>query len=497
MQFGELTDSQITAFQDAQRYTVRTPSFVVWIEGFECASGYVMDMDIDIGIESQRGRGYLNIGRAILSMCNEKGVFYSDGRSAIRDAARIKIWAGFDGLNIPVFTGEVQRVKPSSANDIVTLDCVDLMRRFREMTISGSTFPNNTPELIMKYFCEMVDCRETEISLSSETSGVCNDPTFSEQSVLSALEKVCNSIFYSAYFDESGRFKASEREHRNRVDFVFGSDNVSDCTRLADTEIVNDISIEYLPGFFLRAYDQASIDEYGRRSRTDRVYLLNSVLVSNIIQGSIDHELQYEYEALKLTSSVDSSHIDCIHIKMRGSDAQGTVTASIYTDNSGVPGTLLATSSPRTGVELPSDFAWVVFRFDGAIDISAETDYWIVIDTSSVDNGSVYVQSRYVEAPGRRAYFSETWHTVDNEEMLHIIRGSVQARRLAADIIRFYRTPHERLRIVAPGIPQLQVQDEVFVDIPEKGIEGSYVVERCRHVIGPGEYTTIHTLRKS
>ena len=79
---------------------------------------------------------------------------------------------------------------------------------------------------------------------------------------------------------------------------------------------------------------------------------------------------------------------------------------------------------------------------------------------------------------------------------MHKIRGSIYAQRVAEDIVRFYGNPHERIRITAPAVPQLQILDEVMVNIKLRERWGRYVIEGRRHIVAPDSYTTIDTLRK-
>jgi len=212
-------------------------------------------------------------------------------------------------------------------------------------------------------------------------------------------------------------------------------------------------------------------------------------------RGSVLFKLE-DLDTRQFTSADYAASIDCLHIKMKKDGAHGYITAKIYSDSGGVPGTLLATSQLKASDNLPTEFAWEIFYFSTPAQISPSTDYWVVIDTSSVSVGTVYVRVSGVEASAKHAYYSGTWYTEDNKQILHRIRGSFQAHRVAEDIVRFYKDPHERIRITAPAVPQLQLLDEVLVDITLRGIRGRYVIEGRRHIITPDKYTTIDTLRK-
>ena len=500
MQYGDLTGAQIARFTEAQAHSVREPSFVVWIEGFgdyADATEYIMEIDSEVALEFPRGRGCLNIGRAILIANNEDGYFYSGGESRINKNARIRVWAGLDNLNIPVFTGIVQNVGPAGLTDAVVLNCMDYMGLFQEILIQGSQYPNNTAKLLMESFCSLANIPAPNVASTDETTSTYAQPTFEEGSMLAALEEVCNSIFYTAYFDEDGNLNAVEREHSTPVDYQFADNNIIDCEAHSDTEVVNDITIEYRENFFSKHEDQTSIDSYGRRSRSDRTLLLNSTLVSDKTTGSTAEELNYALEAFKFTSANDAAIIDCLHIRMRKDDAHGYITAEIYSDSGGVPGTLLGTSQSKASDNLSSDFSWEIFYFATPVEISPSTDYWVAVDSGSLSSGTVYVQISTASATAKYAYYdSGSWTIQNNKRTLHRIRGSVSAQRVAEDTMRFYKAPHERIRITAPAVPQLQLLDEVIVDIRLREMRGYYVIEGRRHIIAPDSYKTVDTLRK-
>ncbi|MFC1714868.1 choice-of-anchor R domain-containing protein [Candidatus Poribacteria bacterium] len=497
MQYGNLTEAQISRFDEAQSHCVREPSFVVWIEGFGDPTEYVMGIDSEVTLEFPRGRGYLNIGRTILVVNNEDGYFYSNGESKISRNARMKVWAGLDNLNIPVFTGVVHSVEPAGLTDVVVLNCMDYMGLFQEILTQGSQDPNNTAKLLMENFCSLVNIPAPNVASTDETISTYTQPTFEEVTILAALEEVCNSIFYTAYFGEDGTLNAIEREHSIPVDYQFADSNIIDCEAVIDTEVVNDITIEYRENFFSKYEDQASIDAYGRRSRSERTLLLNSTLVSDRTTGSTAEELDYALEAFKFTSANDSAIIDCLHIKMKKNDAHGYITVGIYGDNGGVPGDLLGASQLKTGDSLSTDFSWEIFYFAAPIEISPSTDYWTVIDTSSLNSGTVYVQISKASVTAKHAYYdSGSWSIQNDKQTLHRIRGSVYAQRVAEDTVRFYKAPRERMRITAPAVPQLQLLDEVIVNIRLRERWGRYVIEGRRHIIAPDSYTTVDTLRK-
>jgi hypothetical protein len=490
-------------FDTKQGSFIRKPTFVVWIEGFGDTTEYAMGIDSEIGLESLRGRGSLNIGRAILELnnhvppCNgrENGYFYSDGISKVKKCAKIKIWAGFDYLNIPIFAGVIDDVKPIGTLNTVTMNCRDYMGLFFDSIIKDELGLNNTPKSILEYFCSKVGVLANIIG-TEESTTVYDELKFKGQKMISVIEKICDSIFCVAYFDEEGIFRLVEREYSNHVDWGFDDSNIVDCMLLADSEIINDVTVEYRSGFFSRCLDQASIDEYRAKARELGILSLSSDLTSSQTQGTIQELLDHDLEGFKFTTTNSSSVIDSVYVRMKKSDAHGYVCVKIYTNNGGVPGNLIGTSSLKAGDNLTSEFSWEVFCFDTPIRISPLTDYWCIIDTDLVSSGTVSIQISNAAINGKHAYYDLTWHIENNKYVLHIIRGSNQAYRVAEDVVRFYKRPYERVKIVAPAVPQLALTDEVKVNIKKMGLVGRYVIERRKHVLTSETYTTIDTLRK-
>jgi hypothetical protein len=497
MQFGSLTSAQQTSFIAKQAAQIRKPTFDVWIAGVgSITTPMYFQIDVESGLESPLGRGNIQIGRALLTASNEDLQFWNAAGATFDRGARIKIWAGFDDLNIPIFTGVVYDVHPVVSGDYVVVSCTDYMGLLRKMIVEGSQDPNNTPKLLAASWCDDIQA-SSAVQTTDETTAVYTQPGFEKQRALRALEEVCDSIFHVAYFDVDGALVVHEREYSNAVDWTFDDDNTLPGTeKLADTEIINSVVMEYRENFFAMSRDQDSIDSYGLRQEEMRTPITNSILVAEKATGSTDETLNNDLEAIKFTSASDAAVIDCIHVKLRKDAAHGYITAKIYSDSGGSPNALLATSQLKASDNLKTWFVWEVFYFADPLSIAASTDYWIVIDTTSVSSGTVYLAISTSTATGKHAYYSGSWSTENDKWGLHRVRGSVEAQRVVSDIVRFHKDPKERQKVVAPAVPQLELMDSVVVDISSPPIRGHYVIENRRHVLRPGSYETMDKMRK-
>ena len=526
MQSGTLTAAQQALFLAAQAASLREPSFAVWIAGIDDPSPYIIDIDTETQIQSARGRGYLNIGYGILRASNEDDTFYSGGKSQLEANAAIKIWAGFDSLNVPIFSGVVLAVEPAQANDIVILRCMGYMGLFRELRVDGSQGTNNTIKLILENFCSQIGVVD-DIPSTDETAETLSQPTFEPQTMLAAVEECCDCLFSIGIFDEDGTFQLYEREYSNYVDWVFTDDNVlsEGVTVLAPTEIINRVEVEYRENFLAVYKDQGSIDSYHERNRRLRRLLLNSTEVASKTTGSTLEEINHDYEGFQFTSAAGVANIDCIAVWMYGISAAGPMTLSIYSDVSGSPESLVGTSLIKRAEDVASSGSGkTFFSFLPPVAISPSTDYWGILDASNV-TGTLYFRISAAEADNKHAYTEEggvpwtlnsaitlgdaytlgfftDWAFDDDKQVMFIAQQSLPAQRVAEDLIRFNNEPHERIRIAAPAAPHLQCFDEVMVDITAPfSMKGRYVIEGRRHKFGPDEngrvtYKTIDTLRK-
>lgn len=497
-QWGNLTVAQIASFKIDQAASIRIPSFSVSIAGIGDLTDYIYSIDTNRAIESPRGYANAKIGIAILTASNQDGIFMIDGESQVESRAKIKIWSGFNGRNIPIFTGIVDAIKPDISTNTVTIVCTDYMGYFLDPVERREArhWINNTIKLILEgYAGEYL--LNANIRTTDETTCWLQNLAIDLTTKIAAIENFANQIFCVPYFDEDGILLLMEREYVNPTSWVYNDNNVVDCEFLADTEIINEIEIEYKDTFILRVKDAGSIDSYGLRTRYYNRPNINSVLVSSYVLGSTTEDLDYDLEAFKITTIDTASTLESVGISLKQTNAHGYISCSVYTDSAGVPGSLIALSLNLSSGNFSDEFAWEFFRFEEPVTIAPSTDYWLVINTSSISSGSVQAQRSSVAASALYAYYDGTWQTENDKRLKHKIRGSWEAQRMANDAIRFFKEPHPRIKIIAPSAPSLQLQDGVLVDITKPFIvRGKYVIEERRIRQTPRLSISIDKLRK-
>lgn len=519
MIFGSLSGTDKTEFQKAQNrrgyhqqrdtaapewvnaYARVSPSHSVWIQDFGDIDQYVQSIETDRPLENENGQGNIAIGKAWLTLDNSDSQFYDSGGSNFPENASIRIWLGYDRYRVPVFAGRIRSAYPGERGDRVYLSCSDEMILFYDAEVEGSRGVNNTPELVVEDFCSELRI-QSGIRDSLELDTTYDDTNFNTKSMLSALNEVCNSVFNVAIADEEGVVRMYEREHviLSEDRWAYDEKNVTEVEPLAKSEVYNEVWLEYDENLYVRALDQRSIDDNGKQQRTPRILLCNSEDISSKVHGRQERAFANDEEGFQITTAAGTSTIDAIQLALRqDGSASGNITVTVYTETTSLPVTLLGTSQNFASAYLDTEFYWQTFYFVGPVSISPSTNYWVVIDTSSVSAGTVYIVCSRADATGKYAENTGSWVAVNNLQPLHRIRSSKMAQRVADDIIRFYKDKKDRLAIRSlVGVPQVQLLDNVYVDIEVENttLSGQYTVERVQHEYTPRRFTTRHTMRK-
>lgn len=472
--------------------------------GISDLRGLILYASTDRAIESDAGLGFIEIGRAYLVLDNTGGILFDDGVSKVAENADLRVWMGYQKLNVPAFTGIVRRVVPVMGNEYVVVYGADRLLQMYYNYTSGSVDPDNTPQEIVETFCSDVGAPVT-LGTKGSGAGVAGEvieeydnPTFDYMRTITALQNIQNSIFHSALFDEEGTLQLYQRDRSNPVSWTYTAKNTDTIEWMAASNIINAVDFEYDERFFAREIDQQSIDDNGEQARSLRVLVTNSETVSEALYGTGIEELDNDLEAFRITSSATATSIDGLLLSMaQAGGASGSITVKVYTDSGGSPSLLLATSRLKASGGLWLDFVWEAFRFETPAVISPNTPYWVEIDTSDV-TGTIYLRISRADVTAKYAYFSGGWTTQDDKTPAHKIRGSRMARRAAADIVNFYKDERDIIRITSlVGVPQFSLFDEVGVDVSVATMNGAgrYAIERVEHTFNSGSFTTRHTMR--
>lgn len=505
-QFGTLSSAQQTTFIAAQAATIRKVTYSVFLGGLGDVGQYieriVTNAQLERQVEGGLRRGQFAIDTALLICSNEDDTFWSSGVSTVEEKTSVTIYAGFNGLNIPIFTGVVQVVRPASASDTVAITAMGFLGVMEELRVEGVQGSNTTVKAIAQDFAAQVGAAES-IGGGQEIGTALDVNSLEPHSMLSGLEILSDGIFHVAWFDESGVLHLEERNWTNRVDWTYNDDNLVTVAPLAASLIINKVEVEYRDNWMASFKDTPSVNAYRERSRQLRRPFLNFIDVASATSGSTTEPLNENLEAVKFTSAATAGNIDGVAFKLGQSSGGGSIAAKIYSDDGGSPSepnALFGTSETKyPSLFVDSGFAWEYFRFIEPVEISPSTVYWAALDLSAA-TGTVNAHVSAVTATGQHAINDGSWSVQNDKKMLHQIRSSPMAQRNSEDIVRRHSEPRNRFLLAMPGLPQNQINDEALVDVTiPYTVRGTFVIEGRRHIIDarrPGEakFTTFDTV---
>ncbi|MBZ0310479.1 MAG: hypothetical protein K8I82_30740, partial [Anaerolineae bacterium] len=90
----------------------------------------------------------------------------------------------------------------------------------------------------------------------------------------------------------------------------------------------------------------------------------------------------------------NASQVDSVKLRLKkAGNPTGDLTLKLYTDSSGAPGSLMTdgTSAVVVASTLNTDYGWVTFTFLPKPTLSADTTYWLVLETSDAASAVNYV----------------------------------------------------------------------------------------------------------
>ncbi len=159
-------------------------------------------------------------------------------------------------------------------------------------------------------------------------------------------------------------------------------------------------------------------------------------------------------EKVTATSTGVLSRVD-VNLKNSAS-ATGTVIVAVYSDNSGVPGDLLATSSVRQS-DIGSSYAYETAYFMEAPDITNAAVYWVVAYLQESGSGTMYVSSTTNSTNAKTSSNSgQSWSSASyslNVKLYTATAGGVKG------LTRIYRPDGTAITFLAHGTNLYSVSD--------------------------------------
>jgi hypothetical protein len=155
------------------------------------------------------------------------------------------------------------------------------------------------------------------------------------------------------------------------------------------------------------------------------------------------------------TTSAGSLSKVAINLK-NAATANGIISVNIYSDNAGVPGTLLGTSSIADST-LTTSYAYYTARFANAPTVTTATKYWIVVYVQAIGSGSFSWSSTTSATTAFTSTDSgNTWSSTSyalNFKQYYSTTGGVKG------IFRGYKNDGTKVTLIAHGTSLYSVND--------------------------------------
>ena len=228
------------------RSAIRHPTFSCHIDLIGDISGDVLQ--VDVGTEVEDSLREPNYGRGTIVLSNGDGQYTDGGVPTIEEGATVKVFAGFQDENIPIWAGIVTDAKGSGVEHTMTLSVAQGGEKLRQDSTSGDMSAYNTPKLMAEYLC---DRARLPVPVFQNAAGTPATATFGNTDVAtnrtlwSLIHGTVLLISYVPYFDVDGVLNLVHRSTINDIDIVLDDRLLSNIQYIDDGVLISDKIINY------------------------------------------------------------------------------------------------------------------------------------------------------------------------------------------------------------------------------------------------------------
>lgn len=237
MDHGNITNTD--RFDRRSRARMRRPSYSVFIENHGDVTDKVKTVTWGRQLKPELDEPLSGSGQ--ITLLDLEGDLIRDGRCTIRADDKVKIWAGFEGENIPRFTGIVYDPKLDTRAHQVELGIGDYGHKLRKLQTSGDYSDYDNPkELIDELFGRLsAGSVEYENEAGDPTTYTFGNTTLERRDYWSIIHGATLSMDYLYWLDENGNLQCKRRDSFTDVDFSFDDSNIAAIEHVEMAELVN------------------------------------------------------------------------------------------------------------------------------------------------------------------------------------------------------------------------------------------------------------------
>jgi hypothetical protein len=240
--------------ETSQKSKKRTPTFSVFIEGVGDITSDVVSIDVDCSITDSLHQPSYGHGNIVLA--DPEGKYNDGGISIVEYRYKCNVFAGFNDMNIPIWSGMVtdSSINTSDHTVNITLSQSGYIlgnptgTRESGHSTSGNLSAYDTPKKLIDYLMNSAGLGAAQYeNESGQPSTVKFGETYQDntRTYWAYIHGSCLNMFYIPFFDINGVLQIRRRDGFNDVDYLFDDYNTSYIQFVSQAELVNNKVIDY------------------------------------------------------------------------------------------------------------------------------------------------------------------------------------------------------------------------------------------------------------
>ena len=395
MNYSSLSAQDILRFTEKRKSRSKQVSYSVWIEGLGDVTLLTLRINIDRRIDNEGIYYSSKVNSCQLVLYNKDHQFF-DFVPQYKIGSRVKVWAGFDGINVPIFTGIIVGYPSVSENlEQLVITCYDYMSLMALMTFTQD-YTGNRPSFyeIINYLCS----QNAVINNVSNTGDFAIElqrawfDTRNADDILIDLATVLGSI---AYFDEDGGFNISKLSYYNYVDEILDDKILGNITPLVPSTIINCVDTQYALLGYTKSYNNDSIVTNGLKQLTYKsIYFNNGEFDTDHVSYHVEFDVT-AYRNIATYIFINFSVVDSLSFLLYTTATKGWIKFHFYEGSSGAipnePTNLVCSTERIDANNIPKRMDWVTGKILNGYHYDSTKDIDYIVLENRLTNGNLYM----------------------------------------------------------------------------------------------------------
>lgn len=233
-------------FEERSRATDRRPTNSIFVE----RQGDITDDGIvaDFIRRAEDSLEEPNYGVGTITISDDEEKYIDNGRSVFRTNDKVMIFAGFEGENLPRFSGIIRDIQVQADLKVQVLTIAEQGYSLRTSKTSGDFSSFGTPKLLVDELIGRI--RAGDIVYEDETGPPTTfefgNTDLSLRSFWAMIHGASLVISYLQHFDERGRLNLTRRTTFDNTGYVFTDFEIEKLTHIKVAKLINHKTIDFV-----------------------------------------------------------------------------------------------------------------------------------------------------------------------------------------------------------------------------------------------------------